>query len=105
MPQLAHERLHEILADPAFCELASARAKMRWGLSIMTLIMFFGFIVLISTAREALGTHFGGSVIPLGLVLGLAMIAAVVMLTGFYVYRSNSRFDRLSLALQEEFGR
>lgn len=40
-----------ILADPGFRELTSARAKLRWSLSVVTLIMFFGFIVVISTAR------------------------------------------------------
>ena len=105
MPQLAPERTRQILAAPAFRELVSARARLRWGLSIVTLIMFFGFIALISMARGALGANLGGSVIPFGLMVALAMIAVVVALTGFYVQRSNSRFDRLSHALQEEFGR
>ena len=104
MPQPRPERMHEILADPSFRELASARAKLRWSLSIVTLIMFFGFIALISTARDALGATVAGSAMPLGLVLAVAMIATVVMLTGFYVQRSNSRFDELTHALKREFG-
>jgi uncharacterized membrane protein (DUF485 family) len=105
MPQLAPERVRQILAAPAFRELVSARAKMRWSLSIVTLIMFFGFLALISTARDTLGANPGGSVISVGLIIALVMIAMVVMLTGFYVQRSNSRFDKLSHALKEEFGR
>jgi uncharacterized membrane protein (DUF485 family) len=96
--------MREILADPSFRELASARAKLRWSLSIVTLIMFFGFIALISTARDALGATVAGSAMPLGLVLVLAMIAMVVTLTGIYVKRSNSRFDELTHALKREFG-
>jgi uncharacterized membrane protein (DUF485 family) len=104
MPQPGPERMREILADPSFRELASARAKLRWSLSIVTLIMFFGFIALISTARDALGATVAGSAMPLGLVLVLAMIAMVVTLTGIYVKRSNSRFDELTHALKREFG-
>lgn len=105
MPQRGPEQMREILAAPAFRELVSARARMRWSLSIVTLIMFFGFLALISTARGALGANSGGTVLPFGLMIGLGMIAVVVMLTGFYVQRSNSRFDKLSHALKEEFGR
>jgi uncharacterized membrane protein (DUF485 family) len=104
MPQPGPERMREILADPSFRELASARAKLRWSLSIVTLIMFFGFIALISSARDALGATVAGSAMPLGLVLVLAMIAMVVTLTGIYVKRSNSRFDELTHALKREFG-
>lgn len=104
MLQLTPDRTCEILADPAFKELVSARARLRWTLSIVTLIMFFGFIMLISTAKNALGVAVAGSSISLGLLLAMSMIVAVVALTGFYVYRSNSRFDELARVLNREFG-
>jgi uncharacterized membrane protein (DUF485 family) len=104
MPAPAIERTRQILADPVFRELASERAKLRWGLSIVTLILFFGFIVLISTARGALARTVGGSDTPLGLVLVLAVIVLVVLFTGFYVQRSNSRFDELARGLNRRFG-
>jgi uncharacterized membrane protein (DUF485 family) len=104
MPQLEAKRMRNIFADPAFRELASRRAKLRWGLSIATLIMFFGFIVLMSTARNTLAASVGGSTMPLGLVLAIVMIAVVVVLTGIYVQQSNSRFDELTRALQREVG-
>jgi len=104
MLQRARDRTHEIIADSRFRNLASARAKLRWSLSIVTLIMFFGFIALISTAKKALGAAVAGSSIPLGLLLAISMIVMVVILTGFYVYRSNSRFDELSRLLNREFG-
>ena len=70
----------------------------------MTLIMFFGFIALISTAKKALGVPVAGISIPLGLLLAISMCVVVVMLTGFYVYRCNSRFDKLAILLNREFG-
>lgn len=95
----------EILADPGFKELTSARAKLRWSLSVITLVMFFGFIAMISTAKGALGTMIPGSAIPVGLLLTLAVIGLVVVLTGIYVHRSNSRFDDLARTVKQEFGR
>lgn len=105
MLQLARDRTHEIIADPRFRHLVSARARLRWSLSIVTLIMFFGFIALISTAKSALGATVAGSAIPLGLAIAMLMIVGVVILTGFYVYRSNSHFDALARNLNQEFGR
>jgi uncharacterized membrane protein (DUF485 family) len=104
MLQITRDRTEEIIRDPRFRNLASARAKLRWSLSIVTLVMFFGFIALISTAKSALGVAVAGSAIPLGLLLAMAMCVVVVMLTGFYVHRSNSRFDELASRLNREFG-
>jgi uncharacterized membrane protein (DUF485 family) len=103
MLQFTRDRTQEIIRDPRFQNLASARARLRWSLSIVTLIMFFGFIALISTAKSALGVAVAGSSIPLGLLLAMSMCVVVVMLTGFYVYRSNSRFDELANLLNREF--
>src|SRR5262252_2477868 len=83
-------RTRQVLADPDFRELALSRARLRWGLSIVTLILFFGFIALTSTAKGALGANVTGSGMPLGLALALTVIVLVVLLTGFYVQRSNS---------------
>jgi uncharacterized membrane protein (DUF485 family) len=99
MLSVTPDRTRQVLADPVFRELAMARAKLRWGLSIVTLILFFGFIALISTAKSALGANVAGSDIPLGLALALSVIVLVVLLTGFYVQRSNSRFDELARGL------
>jgi uncharacterized membrane protein (DUF485 family) len=104
MPSVTPDRTRQVLADPVFRELALARAKLRWGLSIVTLILFFGFIALISTAKSALGANVAGSDIPLGLALGLTVIVLVVLLTAFYVQRSNSRFDELARGLNRRFG-
>jgi uncharacterized membrane protein (DUF485 family) len=104
MLQMTPERTERILSDPSFKGLVSARAKLRWTLSAITLVMFFGFILLISMARGALGANIAGSAIPVGLGLAFAMIVAVVVLTGIYVLQSNSRFDPLTRALNREFG-
>ena len=104
MLSVTPDRTRQVLADPVFRELAMARAKLRWGLSIVTVILFFGFIALISTAKSALGANVAGSDIPLGLALALSVIVLVVLLTGFYVQRSNSRFDELARGLNRRFG-
>ena len=104
MLSVTPNRTRQVLADPEFRKLALSRARLRWGLSIVTLIPFFGFIALISTAKGALGANVAGSDMPLGLALALTVIVLVVLLTGFYVQRSNSRFDELARGLNRRFG-
>lgn len=92
-----------ILAAPGFKDLAGRRARLRWSLSIATLAMFFGFIVVISLAPHALSTPIAGGRVPVCMALALGMIVAVVALTGFYVRRANMEFDPLMRLLRDEF--
>ncbi|MGY3410845.1 uncharacterized membrane protein (DUF485 family) [Bradyrhizobium sp. GM5.1] len=104
-PILSSERTRKILSNPSFRELTAARARLRWGLSIVTLVMFFGFIGLISSASSSLGKSMAGGAIPLGMAIALGMIALVVALTGYYVRRSNTYFDGLTQIVHQECGR
>lgn len=105
MPLLTPEQTRTVLADPDFTRLAGGRARLRWVLSTATLVMFFGFIALIASARDLLGASIPGSAIPVGLLLAFSIIVLVVMLTGIYVQRSNRYFDQLARRLNREFGR
>jgi uncharacterized membrane protein (DUF485 family) len=105
MAQLSQEQARRVMASKNFRELVSARARMRWVLSALTLIMFFGFIALISTASKFLGQNISGGTIPISMALALGVIVLVVCLTGLYVQRSNSRFDHLAQSIKQEFGR
>jgi uncharacterized membrane protein (DUF485 family) len=105
MPPLTLQQTRAILADPDFAKLAGGRARLRWVLSALTLVMFFGFIALIVSARDLLGASIPGSAIPVGLLLALSSIVLVVVLTGTYVQRSNRRYDELARRLNKEFGR
>jgi uncharacterized membrane protein (DUF485 family) len=105
MPRLSPDQVCEILSDPGFVELSSARAKLRWGLSLLTLFAFFGFVILISAASKGLGTNIGGSDIPIGIAMFFGINILLVCLTGFYVQRSNSRFDQLVRDIRYEWDR
>lgn len=102
MAPLSPEQTDRILANSSFRELAAARSRLRWGLSLATLAIFFGFIGLISTASSILGTKMAGGNIPLGMGVALGMIATVVIMTGYYVWRSNKYFDGLIHTVQRE---
>jgi uncharacterized membrane protein (DUF485 family) len=102
MASLSPEQTNKILENPSFRELATARSRLRWGLSTVILMTFFGFVSLISTASSILRTSTASGNIPLGIVVALGMIALVVILTGYYVWRSNKYFDGLNQAVRRE---
>lgn len=102
---LSSEQTRKILSNPSFRELTAARARLRWGLSIVTLLVFFGFIGLISVASKTLGKSMVGGDIPLGMAVTLGMVALVVALTGYYVRRSNTYFDGLTQVVHQECGK
>ena len=82
-------------ADPAFQELVQTRGRLGWTLTIIMLIIYFGFVGLVAYAPSVMGTPIAG-VISLGFPLGLFVIVSAIVLTGIYVARANSRFDVLT---------
>jgi uncharacterized membrane protein (DUF485 family) len=94
----------EILSAPKFKQLRSERARLRWSLSFANLVLFFGFIALVWTARGALGVSFPGTSTTIWFGLFFVVHVLVALFTGFYVRQSNSRFDRLADDLVREFG-
>ncbi len=105
MTNISMEETRLVLADPRFVELAVARARLRWGLSFVVLAMFFGLIILMASAPSALAQPLGPAGVTLGMALALALFIAIVALTGFYVHRSNTRFDSLMHAVRNEVAR
>jgi uncharacterized membrane protein (DUF485 family) len=93
-----------ILSAPKFKQLRAERAVLRWTLSLATLVMYFGLILLVLTERSALGVNIPGTSTPIWFALILVATLLVVVFTGIYVRKSNSRFDRLAADLLREFG-
>lgn len=93
----------ERLADhPQFRELVSTRNKFAVTLSIVMLAIYYGFILIIAFVPDLLGTPIGGGVTTIGIPIGLAVIVSAFVLTGIYVSKANTTFDRLTDKLIRE---
>lgn len=92
--------IEAIERDPKFHELVTKRTRLAWTLTAAMLIIYFGFIAIVAFAPEWLGIFISGAM-TLGIPIGLAVIAAAFVLTGLYVYRANSEFDRLTREILE----
>ena len=92
----------EIERNPKFVELVQARKSLGWTLSIITLIVYFGFILLIAFDPKLLGTKIGSGVMTLGMPVGLIVIIVTFLLVGIYVRKANATYDELTRQIVEE---
>ena len=83
--------------NPKFAQLVSRRARWAWGLSSIVLLIYFVFILLIAFTPHWLAQPIAsGSVITIGIPLGLLVIIVAFVLTGIYVHKANTDFDRIN---------
>lgn len=93
----------KIKANPKFQELVASRSAFAWVLSILMLVIYFGFIFVIAYAPGVLGTPLtAGGVTTVGFPVGVAVILSAIALTGIYVYKANSQYDELTRQILEE---
>ena len=93
----------QIESSAPYRELVHKRQRFAFTLSIIMLIIYVGFILLIAFAPHWLGTplHEGTSVTR-GIPIGIGVIIISFVLTGVYVWRANGEFDRLNREVLRE---
>ncbi|MGM3175540.1 DUF485 domain-containing protein [Dickeya lacustris] len=100
MNDLIYQRIE---ANPKFQELVQKRQRFAAFLSLIMLVLYIGFILLIAFAPGWLGTPIApGAGTTRGIPLGIGLIIISFTLTGIYVYRANHEFDRLTKELLNE---
>jgi uncharacterized membrane protein (DUF485 family) len=94
--------LDAIKAHPRYQELVRSRRRFALTLTAIILVIYYGFILTIAFAPSLLGTPIApGAVTTIGIPIGILIILSAFILTGIYVFRANSRFDKLTTAIQE----
>ena len=95
--------IRRIEASPAFHTLVGRRGRFVWSLSLLMVVLYFGFILLVAFAPELLGRPLAdGWVTTIGIPLGVLLIVVSFVLTGIYVRRANREFDAAVARLIEE---
>ena len=80
-----------------FKELVAARQRFAAILSLIMLVIYVGFTLLIAFAPGWLGTPLSeGSSVTRGIPVGIGLILSAFVLTGGYVFRANGEFDELN---------
>jgi len=90
-----------LLEDPEFKDLARRKNRFSLLLTAITLVIYYGFILLVAFRRRLFSTEIAGK-IPFGIVLGIGVIIACWILTGIYVRWANQRYDAMVIRIQEK---
>jgi len=88
----SHEKIEQ---DSNYQELVRRRSSLGWTLSLIMMIIYFGFILLVAYAPKFLGTPLGTGVTTIGIPIGLLVIVSAFLLTGIYVSKANSKYAPL----------
>ena len=94
-----------IEANPKYHELKRKRTAFGWTLTILMLIVYFGYIALIAFNKPFLAQPIGGGVTTWGIPIGFGVIIFTIVITGIYVRRANGEYDRLTREILEEASR
>lgn len=94
---MRQELVDVIKNDPDYIRLVRERSRFAWTLTIVMLVIYFGFVLTIAFDPSLLGTPLSeGSVTTIGIPIGIGVIVSAFILTGIYVRRANGEFDELT---------
>lgn len=100
---MTKEIIEKIKSDPDFIRLTVSRSRFAWILSLVILVIYFGFVLTIAFDPSLLGTPLSeGSVTTVGIPVGIGVIVSAFILTGIYVRRANGEFDELNRRIKEK---
>ncbi len=92
----------KIEANPKYHELRQKRNAFGWTLTVLMLVVYFGYIALIAFNKPFLAQPIGSGVTTLGIPIGLGVIIFTIVITGIYVRRANGEYDKLTAEILEE---
>ena len=91
-----------IEANPKYHELRRRRNAFGWTLSVLMLVVYFGYIALIAFNKPFLAQPIGSGVTTLGIPIGMGVIIFTIVITGIYVRRANGEYDTLTAEILKE---
>ncbi len=94
-----------IQANPKYHELRRKRSGFGWMLTVLMMVVYYGYISLIAFNKAFLAQPIGGGVTSLGIPIAAAVIIFTVVITAVYVRKANSEFDDLNARILKETAR
>lgn len=99
---MLEKRLMEISKNPKYQELVRTRNRYSWSLTALMMLVYYGYIYLVAFKKDYLAQTLGDSVVTLSIPIGLGVIVFTVFITGVYVRRANTEFDKLTREIFQE---
>lgn len=100
---MQEDMVKKIKQHPKYVELVRKRSAFAWVLAVIMLVIYYAFILLIAFNPAWLGKPVGeGMITSIGIPIGMIIIILAFILTGIYVQRANTEFDKLTKQIKEE---
>lgn len=93
-----------ISSHPQYIALRRKRNRIGGWLTVLMLLVYYGYISLIAFDKAFLAQPIGAGVTTLGIPIGLGVIVFTVVITLLYIRRANDEFDRLTAQILREAG-
>ena len=88
--------IETIQSNSAYQQLRRKRNRLGLALTVLMLIVYYGYVALIAFDKEFLARPIGAGVTTLGIPIGMGVIIFTIVITGIYVRRANGEFDTLT---------
>jgi uncharacterized membrane protein (DUF485 family) len=86
--------VERIEKNPKFLQFVKMRNNYSIVLSIMMMVVYFGYILLVAFNKQFLATKISaGAVTSIGIPLGVGVLVFTIVITAIYVRRANTEFD------------
>ncbi|WP_024851021.1 DUF485 domain-containing protein [Hydrogenovibrio kuenenii] len=99
---MEQSKVEKIKSLPQYHQLVKERSSLAWKLSIAMLVVYYGYILLLAFDPAFFTTIVSGQYVSIGFPVGVAIIIFSFLLTGYYVKKANSDFDKLTAEIKKE---
>lgn len=95
-----------IRANPKFEQLVRTRNNYSLIMTLLMMVVYFGYILLIAFNKQFLATKLSaGAVTSIGIPMGLGVLVFTIIITAIYVHRANTEFDAMKDDIIKEAGK
>jgi uncharacterized membrane protein (DUF485 family) len=92
----------KIQKNPKYLALRKKRNSIGWALTLLMMVVYYGYIALIAFNKPFLAQPIGAGVTTLGIPIGMGVIVFTVVITAIYVRRANNEFDALTTEILKD---
>ena len=89
--------------NPKFLKFVSIRNNYSIIMTILMMIVYFGYILLVAFNKQFLATKIAtGATMSVGIPLGVGVLVFTIVITAIYVRRANTEFDSMKDEIVKE---
>jgi uncharacterized membrane protein (DUF485 family) len=93
--------VERLKTNPRYQQLVHKRSRLGWILTLVMLVVYYGYVLLIAFDKDLMATKVGDGVTTWGMPIGLFVIVFTVVITGL-VRHANSTYDELTEQIKRE---